>query len=560
MCWVRANIHLVAPPRLPACLIYKNDEFFPFRKNNPSFVLAFLNQKTDVLFADVVKLVDTPDLGSGASGMGVRVPPSALCISYNIYAAARWPAASFFPFQFHFNPTALEITKVNTGDLLAEIHIRIAPDDYRQSVQDAIKAQGKRVSVPGFREGKVPFNLLRKMAGLGPVIEQVNKIASNKLFEFLKENNFSILGQPIPTSTKTEADYDLECNNTYDFNFEIGLSPEVTFDLSKVSLPAWYEITVDDDFINKEIDQYQTRFGESSSPESVGSADVIFGRAFEVDENSQAVEGGFERTLSLNPARIGNDAFFANFVGMAIDDIRPLNLFDMADEVSKIGDITFMEDEEVEALRGKSLHFQLRRVSRYGKADLDAAFFKKVAEAYHWESAEEEMDENTFRETLRSKIAAELEDTAKLHFSGNLQKAIVEAHAVPVPEGFLSKWLLTQDGYDEAKVAEEMPKLKDSIVWSLISEQIQKEQNFQVSDEEIQNRVLGKAMDIVRRAGMDPQAPQMESYYRAVMDDDKRWEEEYRHMISDMVMEYIVSQVTTAREAITATKFVEQLK
>ncbi len=466
----------------------------------------------------------------------------------------------FSLFLFHFNPNALEITKVNTGDLLAEVHIQIAPEDYRQPVQEAIKAQGKRVSVPGFRGGKVPFNLLRKMVGLGPVIEQVNKIASNKLFEYLQENNLSILGQPIPTTTKTEADYDLECNNTYDFHFEIGLSPELTFDLNKVTLPVWYDINVDDEFVNKEIEQYQTRFGESSSPESVGPNDVIFGRAFEADENGEAVEGGFDRTLSLNPTRIGNDAFFEQFVGMAIDDVKPLNLFAMSDDVAKIGDITFMEEEEVEALRGKTVHFQLRRVSRYGKADLNAAFFKKVAEAYHWESAEEEMDETTFRETLRTKIASELEDTAKLHFSGNLQKAIVEAHTVTLPENFLSKWLLTQEGYDEAKVAEEMPKLRDSVVWSLISEQIQKEQNFQASDEEIQNRVLGKAMDIVRRAGMDPQSPQMESYYRAVMNDEKRWEEEYRLMISDMVMEHISTLVTAGKEAITATKFVEQLK
>ena len=82
----------------------------------------------------------------------------------------------------------------NTGILKVSVKIK----DYKDKVAESIKGYRKKVSLPGFRSGMVPVSLIKKKYGLSIKIDEINKLLSEKVNKYLKENNPSIMGYPLP--------------------------------------------------------------------------------------------------------------------------------------------------------------------------------------------------------------------------------------------------------------------------------------------------------------------------------------------------------------------------
>ncbi len=92
----------------------------------------------------------------------------------------------------------MNISQENIDNLNAVITIEITPDDYKTVVEKAIKAQAKKANIPGFRPGMVPASHIKRMYGKSILVDEINRIVSDKLNNFLTENKIEILGQPLP--------------------------------------------------------------------------------------------------------------------------------------------------------------------------------------------------------------------------------------------------------------------------------------------------------------------------------------------------------------------------
>ena len=81
------------------------------------------------------------------------------------------------------------------NDLNATITVTLSPEDYTPAVDGELKKVQRQVSVPGFRPGKAPMGLVKKNYGRSVLVDEVNRVASNKLFDYLRENNIEFLGR-----------------------------------------------------------------------------------------------------------------------------------------------------------------------------------------------------------------------------------------------------------------------------------------------------------------------------------------------------------------------------
>jgi len=184
----------------------------------------------------------------------------------------------------------LNITLEEKENLTADIVLHLASEDYKDQVVSELKKLAKKASLPGFRPGKVPVQVVRKMYGTSVVIEEINKLVSQSLQNYIEENELDILGDPIPQGQKSEEDFDPEGNKDMEFVFEVGLAPSFEVDLNLPELPPYYEVEIDDKFLEKELNIYREHFGETSNPEEYKKGDIVFGKVFEVDENGEAIE------------------------------------------------------------------------------------------------------------------------------------------------------------------------------------------------------------------------------------------------------------------------------
>ena len=146
----------------------------------------------------------------------------------------------------------MNITKNQIDDLNATIKIELGKEDYAGRVEKALKDYQKKVVVNGFRPGKTPMGIVKKMYGKSLLVDEINKVLGESLNNYIKENNLQILGEPLPNETE-QKELNLEDEN-FEFLYDIALSPEVNAKMSKREKIPFYTIKVDDEMIDKQIE------------------------------------------------------------------------------------------------------------------------------------------------------------------------------------------------------------------------------------------------------------------------------------------------------------------
>ena len=92
-----------------------------------------------------------------------------------------------------FNSKLMNITRENIDELNSVITLTIDKEDYSEKVAEVLRDYRKKAQMPGFRPGKVPEGLIKKMYGTAVLVDEVNKLISEKLSEYLSENKLNIL-------------------------------------------------------------------------------------------------------------------------------------------------------------------------------------------------------------------------------------------------------------------------------------------------------------------------------------------------------------------------------
>ena len=146
----------------------------------------------------------------------------------------------------------MNITKTQNDDLTAVIKIQLSKEDYASNVENVLKDYQRKVVIDGFRKGKTPMGIVKKMYGKAILVEEINKVLGDALNNYIKENELHILGEPLPSETE-QKEVNLEDEN-FEFAYDIALSPEVNVKLSKREKVPYYVIKVDDEMIDKQIE------------------------------------------------------------------------------------------------------------------------------------------------------------------------------------------------------------------------------------------------------------------------------------------------------------------
>ena len=184
----------------------------------------------------------------------------------------------------------MNVTKNQIDDLNATIKIQLDKDDYATRVSDALKDYQKRAVIDGFRKGKTPFGIIKKMYGKAVLIEEINKLIGESLSNYIQENDLNILGEPLPSETEQkELNLDEE---SFEFVYDIALSPAMNVKLSKREKVPYYIIKVDDEMIDKQIESICKSNGELTPVDTIEGSEYVKGELIELGEDGKPKEGG----------------------------------------------------------------------------------------------------------------------------------------------------------------------------------------------------------------------------------------------------------------------------
>jgi trigger factor len=372
----------------------------------------------------------------------------------------------------------MNISQENIDNLNAVISIELAPDDYKTVVEDAMKAQAKKANIPGFRPGKVPVSHIRKLYGKSILLDEINRIVSGKLNDFLTENKVEILGQPLPKAEDADTEYNWDFNDEFKFNYEIGLTPKIEVPFTEKTSLTEYVIKADEETLNTRISHLRKSYGKRTNPEVSEDGDMIFGDLKQLDADGKIMEEGINVSSALRTDLVEDKKIKKSLIGLKKDDVLVIDLKKAYknDVVAKLLSIT---EEEVEALVS-SFELTVKNINRLEEADLNKEFYDKVFGEDVIKTEEE------FRNRVKEEVESMFVQNADQKLQNDIYTLGMGAVNVEFPDEFLKRWLkATNENLSDAEVEEGYEDFKKNLKWTLIENKIITDNDLQIKYEEV---------------------------------------------------------------------------
>lgn len=353
----------------------------------------------------------------------------------------------------------MNVTQNKIDNLNTVVSISIKPEDYKPKVEKALKDYQKRLNMPGFRKGKAPMGIIKKQYEGAVTFEEINKVLNESLSNYISENKLNILGQPLP---KTNDNLDINANELT-FDFELGLAPEFSVDLSKAKID-YYKIEASEKEINETIEKMQTQLGQIIDVDQIENGGHFSAQVEEIDENNQSIEEGIKTNITFIVDDLKNKDLF---IGKKSGEIIEINAQEIFNDPHQLQHFLGLTHEQAHDFNGK-LKIRIEKPSKRTKAEVNQELFDKV---YGKDKVSSEQE-------LREKIKEELEGYYKREsdnkFMNDSVEWLFENIKFDLPEEFLKKFIKnsSKEPLNDDEVNTEYEKSEKGLRYQLIEGQI----------------------------------------------------------------------------------------
>ena len=364
----------------------------------------------------------------------------------------------------------------------------VEKEKFNEAIDEAFKKNSGKFKLPGFRNGKVPRNVIEKTYGEGVMLDEAfNIVAEKEYAKAIEDNKLTVVSHPEIDIKEIGKDKNLE------FSIEVYLKPEAKLKEYKGLTIEKASIEVTDDDVKNELENIRAKNARIIQKEdgTVENGDVTV-IDFEGFLDGVSFEGGKAEKYELE---IGSGAFIPGFeeqlIGMKIGEDKEITT-------------TFPENYGNADLAGKSTIFKihLHEMKKKELPVLDDEFAKDISE---FETLKE------YTENVKEKLVKSKEITAKAERETKSIAKLVENVEVEIPEPMIEHEIEHMLGEFEQNLAYQGMNLEQykqilniddaalkaqfrenaikDIKLRLALELIEKEENIEITDDEINTKI-----------------------------------------------------------------------
>jgi trigger factor len=444
----------------------------------------------------------------------------------------------------------MNITQENTDKLNAILHVKVVEEDYAERVDKVLRDYRRQARVDGFRPGKVPMGMIKKLYYTPVLVDEVNKLVSESLFDYLKENNVNILGEPLAHKDEDQK-IDFETDKEFEFKFDLGLAPQLNLEVGARDKIPYYRIKVD----KKQLDEYKEqlfqRFGEFKSVDKAGSDELIKGTLVKVNSEGKEVENGIRvENVSMSLDMMKDDDQKVLFSGAAGGDEVVFDVKKAYPNDAEVASLLRIEKTEVAMLEG-TFKCTIDEVMKFEKAVPGEEFYNK---AY---GEGEVKTEEEFNKRVTEEIAQNYERESEYRFMVDARETLIKKAKIELPVEFLKRWMVeANEQITQEQVEEDFEKYEDDFRWQLIKEYLLKQQDIKVSEEEALESAKGMALNQYMQYGIS-NVPEdyLENYAREMMSKPEEARKFYEQKGEEKLIAYIKSTVKVDEKEVSSEKF-----
>ncbi|HDZ42022.1 MAG TPA: trigger factor [Bacteroidetes bacterium] len=427
----------------------------------------------------------------------------------------------------------MNITRESIDDLNALITVQVEKSDYEEKVNDVLKDYKKKANIKGFRPGKVPFGLIRKMYGSNVKLEEINKVVSDRLHDYITEEKLEILGDPLPKTDDNE-NIGLETQDDFVFSFEIGLAPEFEVKLSGRNKVPYYEIKIDGKLRNDFLDNYRRRYGQYEQAGEVSEDDLLKGDIVKLSEEGVALDETLKQDSTMSVKVIKDEEVKKELIGSKPGDYVEFDIRKSFPNEHEIAGLLQTEHDKLDGVDGK-YRFTINEINRFKMADVNQELFDRVYGEGKVTSEEEFM--KLLDEEIRNNLARESEYRLNL----DARNMVIDKTGFDLPEEFLRRWLLrTNKELTEEQLEKDFANFLRDLRWQLIRNKIAGEKDIKVEEEDMINEAKEFTRLQFQQYGIfNAGDSQLESYAREIL----KKEDDYRRIADKIIDDKVIKKI-----------------
>ena len=431
------------------------------------------------------------------------------------------------------------------------LKLEIVKADYAEQLDKDLRSIRQKANVPGFRKGMVPLGMIKKMFGKQALVEVVNKLISENLFKYIRENDLHVLGEPMPNET-VQKPLDFDHSEDFEFCFDLALAPEIHIELSKNDQLPFYQVKVDDEMINTQVDSYRANFGSYVDGESVEEKDMVKGTVAEL-ENGTPKEGGIVvENAVLMPMYIKNEEEKAKFIGANVNSVvvfNPNKAYEGAE--AEIASFLRIEKEKVAELTG-DFSFEVKTISRHQAAEMNQELFDKVFGENVVTSEEE------FKQKIEDALLEQFMPQSDFKFLMDIRDMLVErAGELKFDDALLKRWLLASNSKNiPEQLEKDYPQVVKDLTYQLIKDALVRQNDLKVTPADVDSFAKRVAKAQFAQYGM-LSIPEdvLDNYAKEMLKNAQTAENIANRAIEEQLAAWLKEQVTLDEKEVSADEF-----
>ena len=441
--------------------------------------------------------------------------------------------------------------KKNDDAVSGIVKLEIVKDDYAGLVDKSLRSVRQKANVPGFRRGMVPMGLVKKMFGKQVLVDEVNKLVSESLFNYIRDNGLRVLGQPIPNMTEQKP-LDFDKDENFEFCFDVALAPEIHIELSKEDKLPFYQVIVDDEMVNNQVQSYRANFGSYDKVEEVEEADILKGTVAEL-ENGAPKEGGIVvEEVILRPSYLKNVEEKAKFIGAKVNTVvvfNPKKAYDGAE--ADIASLLKMDKENVAGIDA-DFSFEIKEILRHKDAELNQEFFDKIV-GENAVSSEEE-----FRGKIKESMTEQFAPQSNFKFLTDARDMLeAKVGELKFADEVLKRWLqVANENSTREKIDEDYPRLVKDLKYQLIKDELVRRNALRATDDDIEQFAERVAKAQFAQYGMMfVPGDVLKNYATDMLKNKQTLQNVAERVIEEKLAEWLKEQVELEVKEVTADEF-----
>ena len=376
----------------------------------------------------------------------------------------------------------------------AKLTIEVPAEKFEEAVQHSYNKNKGKFNIPGFRKGKAPFNMIKKMYGVGVFYEDaVDEVIDASYPDAAKESGLEIVSRP---SISIE---EIEEGKAFVYTAVVAVKPEVTLGEYKGVEVQKTKSEVTEEDIETEIKRAREKNSRLITVEDRGIED---GDQVTIDFDGSVDGKRFEGGKAEDyPLTIGSHTFIDNFeeqlIGKTTGEECEVN-------------VTFPAEYHVEELKNKPAVFKVK-VKEIQRKELPEANDEFASEVSDFDTMEE------YKKDLSEKLHAEKIEAAKTADEDKVVAKVIENATMEIPDqmveeqvngmvndyarrlesqGISFKQYVEITGMTAEKIGEQMkPQAIKRIQTRLVLEAVVKAENIQADDAAVEEQFDKMAAD-----------------------------------------------------------------